>query len=91
MAFFDLGPLNLAVMMAFNNFYDNIVLPGIPQGEAPGPGIQDHYIGAVAALVKRFKHRSAVAGYEIMNEPIPVSPFSLPFPSFFLDTNSAAC
>ena len=56
-------------MRAFQNFYDNRVIPGIPQGAAPGPGLQDHYIGAVAALAARFRNRSTVVGYELMNEP----------------------
>jgi endoglycosylceramidase len=33
--------------------------------------LQDHYIGAVAALARRFKDDSAVAGYSLFNEPWP--------------------
>lgn len=66
-----IGNLNLAMMNAFQQFYDNAVLPNITQGQAPGPGLQDHYIGAIAALAQRFVNRSIVAGYEIINEPQP--------------------
>jgi endoglycosylceramidase len=62
---------NLAVMASFDAFYDNKVLPGVPQGAAPGPGLQDHYIGALAALAARFVDEPAVAGFELMNEPLP--------------------
>ena len=51
--------LNPAVMEAASNFwYDR-------------SGIQDEYIAAVAALAKRFKDDSAVAGYSLFNEPWP--------------------
>jgi endoglycosylceramidase len=68
--------LNTFVEAAFTNFWLNAVPTGaggkpLPQGSAPGPGLQDHYIGAMAALAKRFKADPAVAGYEIMNEPLP--------------------
>ncbi|HEY1989791.1 MAG TPA: cellulase family glycosylhydrolase [Acidimicrobiales bacterium] len=68
--------LNTFVETAFTNFWLNSVPTGtngkpLPQGAAPGPGLQDHYIGAMAALAQRFKGDSAVAGYEIMNEPLP--------------------
>jgi endoglycosylceramidase len=49
------GPLNLAVMAAVDNFYNNLVIPGLPQGDAPGPGLQDHFIGAIAFLAKRYR------------------------------------
>jgi endoglycosylceramidase len=70
------GPLNTFVEAAFTNFWLNTVPRGrngapLPQGEAPGPGLQDHYIGAVAALAARFKGDPTVAGYDIMNEPLP--------------------
>lgn len=71
LSIFGIGPLNLASMAAFQNFYNNTVVPGVPQGDAPGPGLQDHYIGAVASLARRFANRSTVAGFEIMNEPEP--------------------
>jgi hypothetical protein len=47
------------------------VLPGVPQGASPGRGLQDHFIGAVAALAARFANVSTVAGYEPANEPEP--------------------
>jgi endoglycosylceramidase len=64
------GELGLAVQAAFTNFWLNRDL-GVPQGAAPGRGLQDHYIGAMAAVAKRFKGDSTVVGYEIMNEPLP--------------------
>ena len=65
------GNLNLAMMKAFQNFYENAIVPGLPQGAAPGPGLQDHYIGAIAALAARFANESAVLGIELLNEPQP--------------------
>lgn len=70
------GELNAYVESAFTSFWENRVPTGAdgrpdPQGEAPGPGLQDHYIGAVAALVRRFADDPAVAGFELMNEPLP--------------------
>ncbi|MHB1785794.1 MAG: glycoside hydrolase family 5 protein [Acidimicrobiales bacterium] len=71
------GELNAYAETAFTNFWLNRVPTDpatgapLPQGEAPGPGLQDHYIGAMAALATRFKANSTVAGYEIMNEPLP--------------------
>lgn len=66
-----IGDLNLAILRAFDNLYNNSVIPGVPQGAAPGPGIADHYIGALAALAARFKDEPTVAGFEIINEPLP--------------------
>lgn len=66
-----IGDLNLAVLRAFDNLYNNSVIPGVPQGAAPGPGLADHYIGALAALAARFKDEPTVAGFEIINEPLP--------------------
>ena len=65
---FGTDVLNLQMGAAFNSFWINRPAP-VPQGEAPGTGLQDHYIGAMAALARRFKRDSAVVGYEIMNEP----------------------
>lgn len=71
------GELNAYAETAFTNFWlnrvptDPVTGAPLPQGEAPGPGLQDHYIGAMAELAKRFKTTSTVAGYEIMNEPLP--------------------
>jgi len=65
-AFYGVGNLNFAMMKAFDNFYNNSIPPNTTQGAAPGPGLQDHYIGAVAALAKRFVNNSAVLGYEVI-------------------------
>ena len=62
--------LNGAVEAAFTSFWLNRA-PPVPQGQAPGPGLQDHYIGAMAALARRFVGDSTVVGYEIINEPLP--------------------
>ena len=64
------GNMNLAVLAAFDNFWTNRIV-NVSQGEAPGPGLQDHYIGAVAALARRFINSSAVVGFELFNEPQP--------------------
>jgi endoglycosylceramidase len=72
---FGVDVLNLQSGAAFTSFWMNRPVPGpdgvtpLPAGEAPGIGLQDHYIGAVVALAQRFKDSSTVAGYEIMNEP----------------------
>ena len=68
--FFGQRELNPAVFAAFNSFWLNRQVAG-PTDEAPGSGLQDHYIGALAALVRRFKDSSTVAGYDIFNEPWP--------------------
>ncbi len=70
------GELNTYVEAAFTNFWANTVPrdragQALPQGQAPGPGLQDHYIGALAALAARFKGDPTVVGYDIMNEPLP--------------------
>ena len=66
-----LGQANDAapVEASFDAFWHDATLPGIPQGSAPGPGLADHYIGAIAAVARRFKNEPAVVGYELMNEP----------------------
>ena len=61
---------NSYVEAAFTSFWLDRV-PPVAQGQAPGPGLQDHYIGAMAALADRFRGDSTVVGYEIMNEPLP--------------------
>jgi endoglycosylceramidase len=68
--FFGQRELNPAVFAAFNSFWLNRPVAG-PAGEAPGSGLQDHYIGALAMLARRFKDDSAVAGYGVFNEPWP--------------------
>jgi hypothetical protein len=70
------GELNAFVETAFTNFWLNAIPRNgagkpLPQGAAPGPGLQDHYIGALAALAARFKGNSTVVGYDVMNEPLP--------------------
>lgn len=70
------GELNAYTAAAFTSFWENRIPTGadggpLPRGEAPGPGLQDHYIGAVAALARRFAGDPAVAGIELMNEPLP--------------------
>ncbi len=67
---FGQSVLNAAVSAAFENFWRNAEAP-VAQGSAPGKGLQDHWIGAMAALAKRFKDEPAVIGYEIINEPQP--------------------
>ncbi len=74
--------LNLAGAEAFLNFWDNRTVPG-PQGEAPGTGLQDHYIGALEALARRFAGNPAVLGYEVMNEPLPGSSAALPLANLY--------
>jgi endoglycosylceramidase len=54
-----------------------------PKGQSPGTGLQDHYIGALAALAKRFEHNSTVLGYELMNEPQVGSIASLPLENLY--------
>jgi endoglycosylceramidase len=51
--------LNPAVGEAFTNFWIDRA------------GIQDRYLDALAALARRFRDESAVAGYGVFNEPWP--------------------
>ena len=74
-----IGNINPALFRASTHLYNNTIPLGIPQGAAPGPGLQDHYIGAIAALASRFYNRSAVLGFEIMNEPNPTASGILAF------------
>jgi len=62
--------LNPAVFAAFTSFWLDAGVPG-PPGEAPASGLQDHYLGALAALARRFRDDSTVAGYGVFNEPWP--------------------
>jgi hypothetical protein len=55
--------LSLSVGAAFTNFWFN--------AKVAGKGLQDYYIGAVGALVRRFGNNSTVAGYGAFNEPWP--------------------
>jgi Cellulase (glycosyl hydrolase family 5) len=74
---FGESDLNPAVAAAFDNFWHNRRVPGA-LGESPGPGLQDEYIGALAALARRFSTNPAVIGYELMNEPLPGAHSTLP-------------
>jgi endoglycosylceramidase len=76
-AMYGIDELNPAESAAFANFWQNATVPG-PRGHAPGTGLQDHYIGALAALATRFEGDPAVLGYELMNEPQPGSTGSTP-------------
>jgi hypothetical protein len=69
-ALFGVDELNPAESAAFYNFWQNASVDA-PRGAAPGTGLQDHYIGALASLARRFQGNSAVLGYELMNEPQP--------------------
>ena len=69
-ALFGIDELNPAESAAFANFWQNARVTG-PQGKAPGTGLQDHFIGALAALAHRFESNGAVLGYELLNEPQP--------------------
>ena len=55
--------LSLSVGAAFTNFWFNAKVGGV--------GLQDHYLGAVATLARRFKDESAVVGFGAFNEPWP--------------------
>ena len=57
-AMFGIDELNPAESAAFANFWQNATVAG-PQGQAPGTGLQDHYIGALAALARRFQGNAA--------------------------------
>jgi len=76
-ALYGIDELNPAESQAFYNFWHNAAVAG-PARHAPGTGLQDHYIGALAALARRFENDPAVLGYELMNEPQPGSNGSLP-------------
>ncbi len=76
-ALYGVDELNPAESAAFANFWQNSPVDG-PQGRAPGTGLQDHFIGALASLADRFEHDPTVLGYELMNEPQPGSLGSLP-------------
>ncbi len=76
-ALYGIDELNPAESAAFANFWQNSPVEG-PRGQAPGTGLQDHYIGAMAALASRFENDPTVLGYELMNEPQPGSTGSLP-------------
>jgi endoglycosylceramidase len=76
-ALYGIDELNPAESAAFANFWQNAKVDA-PQGQAPGTGLQDHYIGALTALAHRFQNDPAVLGYELMNEPQPGATGSIP-------------
>jgi endoglycosylceramidase len=76
-ALYGIDELNPAESQAFYNFWHNAPVAA-PARNAPGPGLQDHYIGALAVLARRFQNTPAVLGYELMNEPQPGSSGALP-------------
>jgi hypothetical protein len=78
--------INPAASAATYEFFHNHVVPG-PEGSSPGRGLEDHYIGAMAALAGRFSGAPTVLGYEIMNEPPLGSLASLPLANLY-DTSS---
>ncbi|TMD56373.1 MAG: glycoside hydrolase family 5 protein [Chloroflexi bacterium] len=55
--------VSLSVGAAFTNFWFDT--------KVHGKGLQEWYIGAVAALARRFGSDSTVAGYGVFNEPWP--------------------
>ena len=61
--FLNQRELSLSVGAAFTNFWLNT--------KVGGEGLQDHYLGAVASLARRFKDESAVVGFGAFNEPWP--------------------
>jgi hypothetical protein len=76
-ALFGIDELNPAESASFYNFWHNAPVAA-PQGQAPGTGLQDHYIGALASLARQFAATPTVLGYELMNEPQPGSVGSTP-------------
>lgn len=81
-ALFGQSDLNPAESAAFYNFWHNQPVPA-PRGQSPGTGLEDHYIGALASLARRFEDDPAVLGYELMNEPQPGSLSSLPVENLY--------
>ena len=55
---------NPAQWRTWDNFWTNAAA-------VDGVGLQDHYAGAWAHVAARFANNSAVAGYEVLNEPWP--------------------
>jgi endoglycosylceramidase len=56
--------LDPAVGETFQRLYSDLPAPD-------NVGLQEHYVGVMTALAKRFAAEPAVAGYEIINEPSP--------------------
>ncbi len=78
---FGQNELNPALAAALTNFWNNAKVK--VKGEAPGYGLQDHYIGAVAFLAKYFRNNPTVIGYELMNEPLPYGSGAIPIGNLF--------
>ncbi|NNN21213.1 MAG: cellulase family glycosylhydrolase [Acidimicrobiales bacterium] len=74
--------LNPAMAQALTNFWQNMKVPG-PQGASPGPGLEDHFIGALSFMAKRFVNNPTVIGYEVLNEPLPPGSGSIPVDNLF--------
>ena len=72
-ALYGIDELNPAESAAFANFWQNSPVRRAAGAGTRAPGLQDHYIGALAALAHRFEGDPAVVGYELMNEPQPGS------------------
>ena len=68
--YFGQREFNPAVGAAFTSFWLNTPVAA-PAGQAPGQGLQDHYIGALSTLARRFAADSSVVGYGVFNEPWP--------------------
>ena len=65
-AMYGIDELNPAESAAFANFWQNAPVAG-PQGQAPGTGLQDHYIGAlrgVRAPVRGHARRPGLRAHE---------------------------
>ena len=70
--------INPAASAATYEFFANHAVPG-PKGSSPGPGLEDHYIGALAFLANRFDdqshrprlrdHERATAGQPVVRAP----------------------
>ena len=74
--------LNPAMAQALTNFWENMKVPG-PIGDSPGPGLEDHFIGALSAVAKKFVNNPTVIGYEILNEPLPPGSGAIPIENLF--------
>jgi endoglycosylceramidase len=59
---------NLALLAAFDHFWANSPGPG-------GVGLQDRYAAAWGYVAEKFASASHTAGFDLMNEPWPGSPF----------------
>jgi endoglycosylceramidase len=65
----DIKKRTPAVKAAWDNFWHNHSEPGW----ADGHGIQDHLVGVWGVLARAFADDTAVAGYDVLNEPDPGS------------------